>query len=105
MIGQVGLDVSAHEVLLRRFLLGRSQLHGIVQHGDHVREGVPEKATDPDGDVDPRPGQLGQGDRFQCGDPAGRVVPDRAHPEQGQYLGHVVTAGPHRAGAPHGKTH
>ena len=34
----------------------------IVEHGDHVREGVPEEAGDPHGHVDTRPGQFGQRD-------------------------------------------
>ena len=74
---------------------------GVVEHGHHVREGVPEEAADAHRDVDPRPAQLGERDRLQAGDPAGRLVPDRADAEQRQHLGDVVAGGPHRRGAPH----
>ncbi len=100
MDGEVGLDVGPHEVLLVGLLLGGGQAHRVVQQGDDVREGVAEEAGDAQRHVDARAAQLLQRDRLQAGDPAGGVVPDRAHAEQGEGLGDVVAGGAHRAGAP-----
>ena len=63
-------------------------------------EGVAEEARDAHGDVDARAAELGQRDHLDPGDPCVLRVPDRAHAEQGQDLGHVVALGPHRRRAP-----
>ena len=51
-------------MLVRLVQLG-DQPDGVVEHRHHVREGVPEEARDPDGDVDPGPAQLRQRDHLQ----------------------------------------
>ena len=58
VLGEVGLGVGADEVLVERLVEPGDQPDRVVEHRDHVREGVAEEAGDPHGDVDPRPAEL-----------------------------------------------
>ena len=65
VLGEVGLGVGAHEVLVVRLVELGDQPHRVVEHRHHVREGVAEEAGDPHGDVDPRPAELLERDHVQ----------------------------------------
>ena len=54
------------EVLLVGFVGVGGEGDGVIEHGDHVREGVAEEAGDTDGDVDARPAQFFEADQFQA---------------------------------------
>ena len=98
---EVRARVGADVIRLVRLVEPGDQPDGVVQHGDHVRERVTEEAADPHGDVDARPAELGERDRVEPADPAGRLVPGRPDAEQREDVGHVVAGGAHRSGAPH----
>ncbi len=97
---QVGQVMGAHEILCHRLLLGNGQLDRFVQKLDEVRKGIAEETADADEDVDARPAQLRRRDRLDANDAAILLLPDRPDAEQGQNLGHIVSPGAHRAGAP-----
>ena len=70
MLGDVGVRVGAHVVLLGGFVEVRDEPHRIVEHRDHVREGIPEEAGDPHGDIDPGPAEFGQRHGLEVDDAA-----------------------------------
>ena len=70
MLGQVGLGVGAHVVVCGRLVEARHQCHRIVEHRDHVWEGVAEEPGDTHRDVDPRSAEFGQVDRLEIDHPA-----------------------------------
>ena len=69
MLGEVGLAVGTHVVVVGGLVEVRDESHGVVEHGDHVREGVAEEAGDPHRDVDARPAELGQRNRLEAHHP------------------------------------
>ncbi len=101
MLGQIDLGVGADVVLFGRFVEAGDQAHGVVEHGDDMREGIAEESRDAHGHVDPGPSQLGERDGLQVDDAPGRVVPHRPDTQQRKDFGDVVARGAHRRGAPH----
>ena len=98
--GAVGVGVAADVVVLVGLVEAGDQADGVVEHRDHVREGVAEEARDPHDHVDAGPAELGERDGLQPDDAARRLVPGRQHAEQGEDLGDVVARGAHGRGAP-----
>ena len=86
----VGVGVPADVVVLVGLVEAGHEADGVVEHRDHVREGVAEEAGDPHDHVDPGPAELGERDGFQPDDAARGLVPGRQHAEQGEHLGDVV---------------
>jgi hypothetical protein len=80
--------VRAHVVLLGGSSRPR-RAHRVVEHGDHVREGVAEEAGDAHRDVDAGPAELGQriGSRSTTRRDASSHTAD---PEQRKHFGDVV---------------
>ena len=60
VLGQVRAGVGPHVVVGVGLVQVGHQSYGVVEHRHHVREGVPEEAGDPYGDVDPGSAQLRQ---------------------------------------------
>ncbi len=60
VLGDVGIRVRAHVVLVGGLIEVRDERDRVVEHGDHMREGVAEETGDPHGDVDTRPAEFGQ---------------------------------------------
>ena len=58
VLGQVGLRVGADVVVLGGLVEAGDELHRVVEHRHHVREGVAEEAGDAHGDVDARAAEL-----------------------------------------------
>ena len=65
MLGQVGLGMGADVVVLGCLVKACDELHRVVEHRDHVREGVAEETRDSHGDVDARAAEFGEPDRLQ----------------------------------------
>ena len=78
-------------------------LVGLVESGDHrdggveqvdtAGKGVAKDPAHPDGDVNPRPSEPGEGNDLDPVEPS--FFPDRLHPEKVQELGQLFTVGPH----------
>ena len=83
-----------------RVVVEPGQTSGVVEHGDHVGEGVAEEPGDADDDIDARPAQLVLGDELDAGHPARLLGPHRAHPQEGEDLSDVVAPGAHAGRAP-----
>ena len=81
VLGEVGLRVRAHVVVVGGLVEVRDELHRVVEHRDHVRERVAEEAGDAHGHVDAGPAEFGQRDRLQVRPPGGTRRPRPAeHP-------------------------
>ena len=65
VLGEVGLRVRADVVVLGGLVETGDEPHRVVEHRDHVREGVAEEPGDAHRDVDARPAELGERYRLQ----------------------------------------
>ena len=101
MIIEIGLDVGAHVVLLGRLVEPGHQLHRVIEHGHHMREGIAEESGDPDCDVDAGTFQFGQWNYLKVDHPTRGLIPDRPCSEQRQHFSDVIAGVAHRGGAPH----
>ncbi len=81
VLGEVGPRVGAYVVVVVGFVEARDESHRVVEHRDHMREGVAEEAGDAHGDVDARAAEFGERDRLQVRPPGATRRPTRAgHP-------------------------
>ncbi len=99
---RVLLDPGGERVVGRRFVQGGHGAHGGIEQVDQARKGVAEKARDTQRHVDAGTTEDGDGQNLEPGDPAGRAVPLRLDPQQGEGLGDVVAARAHVGRAPGG---